>query len=772
MAPRFNVDVKKYNGKIDSKTLWKWMFSYLKKDKKLFIVLTIFLIVFSSIQAYLPVLQKILIDDGIIGDNISLVWRILIIYLLLRIGSSVGNAFIEYNMGKLGTGIVYQVREDLFDRLQKTSMNYFDKVHSGDIISIVTNDVDQLSVVFSGQLSGIISDVFNGLLVIGIMFSLSWEMAFLSFLMIPIFLIVAKFFTKKVKPQFKKVRKKIAQVTSVAEQNISGMKVIQAYGKQDEAAKEFDNINKMNQQTLFKARRIMAFMMPVVFLLFNILSAIITMYGGFSIINGVTLLNNVISFGTVTIFGQYLFQMFTPIIEITMFSQMAQSTLAASERIYNLLNEETEIPDPVIPKHLAQNAENQVQGKIEFDKVNFAYRKRETKEELAALHSTSDEKIKSRKNKFNENKDKKQQSFKIGESKKNKMIFQKQKKIENQIRNIYSTPEQILSLARHLDIQLKGENHTLQKGSGSEGSLGGTPQIGGNNSGKSNKMSLDALPRNKILEILGSPRVPKSIYDQFSPTVKLIVDEDRLIREYKTHTGRIIDNVSLKIEPEKTIAIVGPTGAGKTTLIKLISRFYDLENGNGKIKVDDLNIKDLLKDELRSAIGMVPQDSFLFTGTILENLYYGMPEGTKMEVNDKLLDISKFLGLHNFIETMTDKYNTYLKENASNLSVGQRQLIAFARVLMNDPKILILDEATSAVDPYTENLIQDALDKAKSGRTTIIIAHRLSTIKNADEIFVMEKGKIVEHGSHDELIALKGNYANLVQMQAKNIATS
>ena len=149
-----------------------------------------------------------------------------------------------------------------------------------------------------------------------------------------------------------------------------------------------------------------------------------------------------------------------------------------------------------------------------------------------------------------------------------------------------------------------------------------------------------------------------------------------------------------------------------------------------------------------------------------------MPEGTKMEVNEKLLEISKFLGLHNFIETMTDKYHTNLKENASNLSVGQRQLIAFARVLMNDPKILILDEATSAVDPYTETLIQDALDKAKEGRTTIIIAHRLSTIKNADEIFVMEKGKIVEHGSHDELIALNGNYANLVQMQAKNIATS
>jgi len=186
--------------------------------------------------------------------------------------------------------------------------------------------------------------------------------------------------------------------------------------------------------------------------------------------------------------------------------------------------------------------------------------------------------------------------------------------------------------------------------------------------------------------------------------------------------------------------------------------------------IDGIDIRDITKKDLRNMIGLVPQDAFLFTGTIRENLLYSFENPTPEE-EKKMIEVSKFLGLHNFTEALHKKYNTKLKENASNISIGQRQLIAFARALITDPKILILDEATSSVDPYTETLIQDALDKARKGRTTIIIAHRLSTIKNADKIIVLSADKkgIIEQGTHESLLALNGKYKRLLDMQHRDI---
>jgi ATP-binding cassette subfamily B protein len=219
------------------------------------------------------------------------------------------------------------------------------------------------------------------------------------------------------------------------------------------------------------------------------------------------------------------------------------------------------------------------------------------------------------------------------------------------------------------------------------------------------------------------------------------------------------------------MAIVGETGAGKTTITKLISRFYDVNDGG--ITLDNVDIREISKEDLRNLIGLVPQDAFLFTGTIKENLLYAFENPTP-EVEKRMLEVSKFLGLHNFIEALHKKYDTKLKENASNISIGQRQLIAFARALITDPKVLILDEATSSVDPYTETLIQDALDKAREGRTTIIIAHRLSTIKNADHIIVLsaEKKGIIEQGTHESLLELNGKYKRLLEMQHRDIEIS
>ena len=271
-----------------------------------------------------------------------------------------------------------------------------------------------------------------------------------------------------------------------------------------------------------------------------------------------------------------------------------------------------------------------------------------------------------------------------------------------------------------------------------------------------------------MINMLARMPISPEIYDQFPNIVKEAIVEQKRIIQHEESTGYILKDLDLKISAGITIAIVGETGAGKTTLIKLIGRFYDINNG--KILVDDIDIRKVRKKDLRDAIGLVPQDAFLFTGTVRENLLYAF-ETPSLEDEQRMFEVSKLLGLHNFIETLHKKYDTKLKENGSNISIGQRQLIAFARALIINPKILILDEATSSVDPYTETLIQDALNNARKGRTTIIIAHRLSTVKNADHIVVLgsdSKG-IIEQGDHEALISLNGKYKRLLEMQHRDV---
>jgi len=315
-------------------------------------------------------------------------------------------------------------------------------------------------------------------------------------------------------------------------------------------------------------------------------------------------------------------------------------------------------------------------------------------------------------------------------------------------------PEAILQMSKFLEKNLKSKG-VIQSSSGmGEG--------GGMMGGGMPKMSPQSM-----VKMLATIKIDEETYEQIPKVVKDAIEEQKKIIQHEQSTGFVLKNVNLTIPPGKTMAIVGETGSGKTTITKLISRFYDVNDG--EVLIDGVDIRDITKKDLRNMIGLVPQDAFLFTGTIRENLLYSFENPTP-EIETKMIEVSKFLGLHNFIEALHKNYNTKLKENASNISIGQRQLIAFARALITDPKILILDEATSSVDPYTETLIQDALDKARKGRTTIIIAHRLSTIKNADNIIVLSADKkgIIEQGTHESLIALNGKYKRLIEMQHRD----
>ncbi|MFX1595809.1 MAG: ATP-binding cassette domain-containing protein, partial [Promethearchaeota archaeon] len=318
------------------------------------------------------------------------------------------------------------------------------------------------------------------------------------------------------------------------------------------------------------------------------------------------------------------------------------------------------------------------------------------------------------------------------------------------------TSENILEMVKFLE-RILGSKINLQQSSSFSEEGGG--MIGNDRTQKSPQT---------ILEKLSIISIPPEINEIMPKIVKNAIKEQKLLLQHIESKGFVLKDLSLKIPKGITLAIVGETGAGKTTLIKLIARFYDVNKG--KVLIDDVNVLEFKKKDLRNLIGIVPQEAFLFTGTIRENILYGYNSHTP-ELEEKMIEISKFLGLHNFIEALHKKYDTKLKENASNISIGQRQLIAFARALITDPKILILDEATSSVDPYTETLIQDALNKARKGRTTIIIAHRLSTIKNADYIIVLNADKkgIIEQGNHDQLIDLNGKYKRLLEMQDRDI---
>ncbi|MBD3228414.1 MAG: ATP-binding cassette domain-containing protein [Candidatus Lokiarchaeota archaeon] len=694
-----------------------WIFSYILNNKYSFIFYLILIVASTAIISINPLLAANIIDFGIVARNYDFLFTFSIIYCFLLVIYIIASFIGQYGLGKVSQNVVFSIRNDIFSQLQKMSMDYFDKRISGDIISVTTNDVDQLNTLISGQVAIIINSIVTIILTIVFMYILNPILATLSLLIIPIFLLMTYLFRKTVIGAFKKTRKTISSVTSSIQENISGVKVVQAYGQEKKAEKEFDKANKANYDASFKVRKIFSTFFPLVQLITNVMTVIILLIGGFMAIGSVSIFGFVVSVGVLTAFITYLSQFFRPFMMLGQLQQILEGSYAASDRILSLLEEEVEIPDIENPKSIDQVDA----GEIYFQNVNFGYR-------------------------FDGNKD--------SESKKHRMLkrLRKKRTIEN--------PEMIVRMADSLEKLLR--NQMSYKDSSSVSSTDtGSGGMGGSSGPAKGSPKM-------IARTLAMMDIPDVIFKQFSNSVKKVIKEQMKLIEYETSKGYVLKDIDLKVEAGETLAIVGETGAGKTTMIKLLSRFYDVNEG--KITIDGIDIKNLKKDDLRRIFGLVSQNTYLFTGTIKENLLYAFNNPPE-EIEKKMISVSKFLGLHNFVETLPEKYETVLIENGSNISIGQRQLIAFARALITDPTILILDEATSSVDPYTESLIQDALDKARKGRTTIIIAHRLSTIKNADQIIVLDKEthKIIEKGSHSELLEKDGKYKRLLQMQHKDI---
>ena len=521
------------------------------------------------------------VDFGKVG---TILLGLLGLYLLSAIFSFVQG----FTMTGVSQKLTYKLRNDIAVKIDKLPMRYFDTKTHGEVLSIITNDIDILSMNLNQSITQIITSVCTIIGILIMMFSISWQMTLISLVILPIAGVLVKIIVSKSQKYFRAQQDYLGHVNGQVEEIYGGLNIVKVFNAEEKVSKEFEKANDTLYHSGWKSQFLSGLIHPVMNFIGNIGYVGVAVAGGYLAINGT------ITVGNIQSFIQYNRQFVQPINQIAQISSMLQSMVAAAERIFEFLEQDEEI--------------DTAKGNIDTSKLD------------------------------------------------GNIVF----------------------------------NH-----------------------------------------------------------VKFGYDENKTI----------INDFNCDVKNGEKIAIVGPTGAGKTTMVKLLMRFYDVNSG--EILIDGHNIKDFERGDLHKMFGMVLQDTWLFGGTVKENIKYGKEDAT----DDEVIRAAKAAHVHHFIKTLPNGYNSLLNEESSNVSAGQKQLLTIARVILTDPKILILDEATSSIDTRTEIQIQDAMDNLMKGRTSFIIAHRLSTIKNADLILVMDHGDIVEQGTHEELLERGGFYSDLYNSQ-------
>lgn len=572
----------------------KRLLSYLKPYRLELAVVVLFVLLSTGLSVLGPYLIGQTIDRALVQfDPVELGRMIMILlgnYLLMWLFGVIYGRI----MADTAQKAMRNMRQALFDHMQELSIGYYDQQTAGDLMSRLTNDMDAINRLLSQNVVSFIQNVSTLIGVLIMMFTLSLSLTLAALTVIPLTFLVTTMIVKRSRPAFKSLQTALGQLNSLMEEDLSGQRVVIAYGQQGNSLKEFETYNRAVQDAGIKANILAGLMPPITSVLNNLDVIVVVGVGAYLMIQGI----GTVTIGLITAFSEYTRRFGRPLMQIANLFNSVMAALAGAERIFEVLDAE-----PAIVDHPDAISLETFEGEVRFEDVTFGY---------------------------------------------------------------------------------SGD-----------------------------------LP--------------------------------------------VLKNVNLIAKPGETVALVGPTGAGKTTIINLLTRFYDIDSG--RILIDGHDIHRIKQDDLRKKLGIVLQDTFLFADTVMENIRYGRLDATDTEV----IEAAKLANADGFIKRLPEGYETELSERGSNLSQGQRQLLAIARAILANPAILILDEATSSVDTRTEVEIQKALLKLMEGRTSFVIAHRLSTIRNADQILVINEGELIERGSHETLLEAEGFYQNMYMSQFKGM---
>jgi ABC-type multidrug transport system fused ATPase/permease subunit len=578
---------KEASGRISGRVLVQ-LLSFVKPYWRRMLVAALFMLVTSGAELLAPYLTKVAIDEHIaVGDAPGLMRT------TLWLAGTLAAAFLaaavqSYILSRVGQRVLNTLRGLLFRHLQELSIPYHDTHIIGVTLSRVINDVEVINELLSQGLIGTIGDGVMLVGIIAVMVAMEPRLALLTFSVLPLMVLATALFSRRARVAFRETRVKIGAVVGDLAENISGMRVIQAFAQETNTQERFEAINRADRDANISAMSLSFMFLPAVDVL-SVGATCIVLWAG-----GMMVARQTMTLGTVVAFLAYVSRFFNPIRDLSQIYTTLQAATAGGERVLEMLHTSPQVQDRSGAIDLPA-----IVGRIELRDVSF---------------------------------------------------------------------------------------------------------------------------------------------------------------QYEADKG-VLHHIDMTIEPGETAALVGPTGAGKTSIASLVARFYEIKEG--AVLIDGIDVRDVTVDSLHRQMGLVPQDPFLFPGTIAENISFGRPEATQ----DEIQAVARTANADAFIRNLPDGYRTRVLEGGVNLSVGQRQLVCIARALLVDPRILIMDEATSSVDTVTEALIQEALQRLLSGRTALVIAHRLSTIRNADRIFVIDGGRIVEQGTHEELLALGGLYRDLYERQ-------